>query len=255
MSCNMKSLVVVAFCLAGILFPQVATAATYAAGGPGPYTVGPFTAGTFQTPGDLGISLATFVQGASEKTSGTAFTVNGATFANAVSGQFSQPFQNNQTWTIPGQDNFADLEIRALAQRYAVSFGGQTVTGTIPALTLGQSYKLQLIIHDGDANTNDPSDRGPVTVNVGADTLTSFNANNVLGGYSTTTGVFLNYSFLGTGAPISASIVVPSGSAFILTAYDIQQIPVPEPATIGLAILGFCGVCAARRAAKRRSRG
>jgi hypothetical protein len=173
----------------------------------------------------------------------------GVTFANFTAGQFSPPFQANQTWSAPVQANFSEPGLQALARKYSVIFGGQNITGTVTAPIAGQSYRLQLIIHDGDGANTSASYRGTSNITVGSDTLSNFNDFTALGSYSNNTGVYVNYTFVSTGAPLTALIAKPAGpGAFILNAYDIIQLP--EPASAGMLILA--GIAAMSRTALRR---
>jgi len=252
MSRKTTAIVITMCCLMGTLLAQVARAATFNFTGVGTY--GPFTVGTFSTPADLGLPLQPYqsvVQAAGQQNTGpiTVPASGGMSFANFTPGQFSPPFQANQTW--PGtRVVFAESGLDALATKYSVIFGGQNIAGTVPAGIAGQTYRLQLIIHDGDAGNTSASYRGITNITVGGDTLSNFNDFVAVGPPSINTGVYVNYTFVSTGAPLSALIAKPSdGGAFILTAFDLVQLP--EPASAGLLLLGSIAVMS-RTALRRR---
>jgi hypothetical protein len=202
--------------------------------GSGPYVRGPFSVGNFTNPAGLGLPLQPFYSVHSAFNVGPvgtgATTIGGVSFA-ASSGQFGP---NLGGWGAP---TFSDPGLNTVGATYMVAFANNTRSTTISGLTVGKSYRTQLIIWDGDASDVNATYRGTTAVTVGSDTLTNFNDWSALGlpagsPFQTAKGSFINYTFVATGTTLLVSVTADASSAFVMQAFDLVQLPEPASASI-----------------------
>ena len=165
----------------------------------------------------------------------------------ASAGEFGPNLGN---WAAP---SFTDPGLNILGASYAVAFSNNTRSTTVTGLTVGKSYRAQLIIWDGDAGDSSQTYRGTTVITMGNDTLSNFNDFLPIGAAYTSgsknKGVFLNYGFTATGTSILLSATADSSSSFVVQGVDVLELP--EPTAVGAMAVVGCAAMARRRRSHR----
>lgn len=239
---------VVLFSLLGTALPQAAKAVTLG-----------FTSGAYNTPGDLGLDpLYNILALDLGSESGVPVVAGGVTFvADNTSFNSDFPYSGIYTAAAPPTPSDADLNTIARSFVYKPNYtNNNAITYTVNGLTPTLTYRTQILFGGVNGN-NGPQGTGGltgagVTITEGSDTLLYDNVP------ANTAAQYVNYTFVATGTSLLISLQntnpafngTSDFSQFNINAFDVQLVPVPEPASLSMLVLG--GVSLLRRASRRR---
>jgi hypothetical protein len=193
------------------------------------------------------------------RASGTV-VVGGLTFNPETYFKTSPSFGDYSAHNWGGAVAFSDASLNTLLQtiRYSGDAGpNETSQGPMIAnipVSIGDTYKLQLIFWEGDSSREDWN----ITIE-GDTTLSNFDLLDYTGNVvSNSTGVLVTYEYTATDGFLNVSLAsvtdASATSSVMINAFTLELLPVPEPNSMGLLLLGSVGVAAVRRVSKRRNR-
>jgi hypothetical protein len=170
-----------------------------------------------------------------------ALAIQNATFTNNVAGTDAPNLSSGNVAPNFGVDQ-NDANLAEIANNWAeAANANDPIHFSVPTVN-GESYKLQLIFHDG---YNTGSGRRQLSVQVGSETLESaLDVAGLGGGGSNPQGVVLSYYFTGNGSPLPITITNSQTSGYpALNALTLQHIStLPQVPYFSLAPQNQSGV-------------